>query len=216
MVEKLCDYLFKKTFNTWLLYLCLYSHISEDQACSATFRQRPGQQLQLLCDSVHRRSWDTVSHSDRFVRQRPAGVLRSAHEELHEPPTTPQQIRLQEVLWEEGVKDSFCFPDWHVQDTSSKHCSYIYLWIWWRTICVYFLNGILYDCVAARCVMSHFISRFDIQLMDGVVKNENHVIIYSPSCCSKPIWLFLSWNIMHLAALLSKARYKEEQKKWYL
>lgn len=148
---------FRWTLNT---HISVHSHISEDKACSAPFRQRPGQQLQLLCDLIHRRSRDAVrlwKHCDG----RAGVLLRPAHEELHESPAATEQIRLQEVLWEKGVTDTFCLTltDMCRTQVLKNFFLTIYLWIWWReSSFLSLLNEILYGCLIFT---PHFIDRFN-------------------------------------------------------
>lgn len=104
--------------------ISFFSHISEDKAgVSAPCRTRSAQQLQLFCHFIHRRSREDI-RDGRAGRRQSGSLLWCSPAELHEPPATTKQIRLQEVLREKGVTRDFCGPqqaeinsDCHVQDT---------------------------------------------------------------------------------------------------
>lgn len=87
------------------------SNLPEDQTRHIAHAwQRPGKRLQLLCDSRSRRQ--VIRQSDREQKLRPAAAglswMAARHlpglcsEELHQPATAPQQVRLQKVLWKKG------------------------------------------------------------------------------------------------------------------
>lgn len=97
-----------------LMFSLLFSlsNLSEDQTGHVAHdcRQRPGKRLQLLRDS---RSWRQVIRQSGHKQQLwpPAAGLSwmaAGHlsglcsEELRQPATAPQQVRLQKVLWQKG------------------------------------------------------------------------------------------------------------------
>lgn len=128
------------------------SNLSEDQTghVAHACRQRSGKRLQLLRDSRSRRQVIRQSGREQKLWAPAAGLswMAAGHlsglcsEELRQPATAPQQVRLQKVLWQKGplssLNDFFInkgFYKWflmcsaHIEKQKKKK-SYYWLYLW--------------------------------------------------------------------------------------